>query len=310
MNKIKVLLASIWYPLSISRYFERAFERREDVELRTIGPYTGNKIPWANGMTVPAKYSKSPNYITPMYPTLNWTMCKAQMLTWKPDIIVTADAGIRWDKKPDASVPVCHIATDPHVLNYDVPRQYSDFFFNMQKCYSKPGDIYLPYAFDPTVHYVDDTLQSEDCSLIGNTYPNRVALVNELRRLGFRVNFQLGPIFDEYRQESRKAFIGLNWSSLNDLVARVFEIMAMGLVPVINRVPDIGEFFEDGVDYFGFDTQEECIAQVKYAKDMEVTGFRVRNNALTKMWTKSEQGYPQHSYDQRVYQILKTANLI
>src|SRR5688572_4343654 len=58
--KKKVLMLSMFYPLSISRYFERAFQRRDDVELVTAGPYSGSFIPWSGGMNLLAKYAIPP----------------------------------------------------------------------------------------------------------------------------------------------------------------------------------------------------------------------------------------------------------
>ena len=68
MKKMRVCLTGIFYPLAMLSYFVRALERRDDIELVTCGPFTGDWIPWggANGMRLPFKYVKTPNIPLPM----------------------------------------------------------------------------------------------------------------------------------------------------------------------------------------------------------------------------------------------------
>ena len=61
MDKIKIVLSYAVYPMALAKYFEAALRARDDVELLTVGPYTGQSIPWNGGMTLPVKYSKPPN---------------------------------------------------------------------------------------------------------------------------------------------------------------------------------------------------------------------------------------------------------
>ena len=152
---LKVLLLYIAYPLAMGTYFCRALERRTDVDLKVTGVYTGSWIPWMGGMELSQKYAKPIDIPLPFPPNIgevNYDLVKAQLGDWKPDIIINVDAGLHWKYKPSEGYVVT-VATDPHVLDYSTPRSYSDKFFNMQKCYSKSGDVYLPYAYDPTVHY-------------------------------------------------------------------------------------------------------------------------------------------------------------
>jgi len=240
--KLKVLLHYIIYPLSMGTYFRRALERRDDVDLKVFGTFTGSFIPWRGGMNVPQKYVNPPDIPSP-YPlampiVADYDYVKTQLGDWKPDLIITADAGSHWRSKPSDGF-IAHIATDPHVLNYDKQRKDSDKFFNMQKVYSQAGDIYLPYAYDPTVHYHEPETQKEyDVCLIGLEYQHRVELVNKLRSLGLKVYFNNGEIFDEYQHINNQAHIGLNWSSLDDLNARAFESPMMN-IPVMNTVTDM-----------------------------------------------------------------------
>lgn len=327
-SRLKVLLLSQWFPLSMSRYFERAFQRRDDVDLVTVGPYTGQWIPWMTGMNLPIKYAKSPVVAFPV----PWNVgaippVSSPMLNGEPvkfDLVLTVDAGIHWTSKPNIGGVVAHVATDPHALNYDFQRSISDKFFNMQKVYSKPGDIYLPYAYDPTVHYpmdgekpisfsnpdggewvlpVPDKINKDtDAVLIGMPYQERVEWVRRLRESGVSVIFENGPIFDEYRQQNNRAKIGLNWSSLLDMNARVFELMAMKLCPVMNIVPDLNEFFVEDRDYLAFRDMDRAVERVLWAKNNPEESQAVAEHAYNTV--KSE------TYDKRVETILKECGLI
>jgi len=315
--KIKVLCLSIWYPLSMSRYFERAFRRRDDIDFIAAGSYTGSNIPWMGGLNLLEKYAKVPELPLPFPPNVNkisYDFVKAQLpKDWIPDLVLAIDAGVNWTSKPQDGL-VATIATDPHCLNYDHQRKISDKFFNMQLCYSQQGDIYLPYAYDPSVHYLMvHTLEGEDsfsqkldvanlfrdtdAVLIGMPYEKRVKWVNELRKHGVSVIFENSPVFDEYRELANRARVGLNWSSLNDLNARAFETPAFGLAPVMNRVPDAHLFLTENEDYLGFDDLGEAVEKVLYLKNNPKEIERLAVNAYEKILP--------HTYDARVQQLLE-----
>src|SRR5512138_3280730 len=206
MNKLKILLHYIVYPLAMATYFKKALQHRADIDLKVVGPYTGQWIPWTNeqnpnGMTLPKKYDEIPDIPVPFAPTVgdyNYEIVQAQLGDWKPDLIIQIDAGLHFKYKPSDGMVVT-VGTDPHVLNdwYDEPRGSSDKFFNMQECYSKKGDIYLPYAFSKYDFYPESTwyerdvnggyiehepIKDVDAVLVGNIYAERVQWVNELRK--------------------------------------------------------------------------------------------------------------------------------
>lgn len=302
----------------MANYFRRALERRQDVELFTCGEFFGQWIPWNGGMDIPMKY---PNHVDLPLPRgmdrVSWANIKNR-LPWKPDLIINVDAGFHLTSKPD--IPYYVVATDPHVLSdwYAQVRPLADKFFNMQGTpYIQSNDVWLPYAFDQTIHYptvpptvIDKYLSDNpyqvlypereyDCSIIGLHYPQRDEWVRRLRDNGVKVNYRIGDIYDEYRDKNNKAWIGLNWSSLQDVTARVFEIMAMRLVPVLNRLPGLDELgFEDGRHYLGFSNMDEAVERVLWAKNnpdfakqiaLEAYQF-VHNHDMT--------------YDNRIRQIL------
>lgn len=305
MNKIKVLLSYIIYPMAIATYFRKALEHRDDVDLKVTGPFTGRWIPWNGGMTLEQKYAKAPDVPVPFGPDIrefNYEVVKAQLGDWVPDLIIQIDAGMHFKYKPSSGMTVT-VATDPHVLDYDVPRKYSDKFFNMQLWYSKMGDIYLPYCYSKYDHYPMPEVEKDlDAVIIGLQYPNREAWVNELRKRGVKVIAENGPVFDEARALYNRGKIGLSWSSMDDLIARAFELPAMKLAPVMNLVPDVGRFFEQGTHYAGFTNLDEAIERVTFLKDHPVVRAAMAEHAY--------QNVLPHTYDARVEQILKECGFI
>jgi len=325
-TKIRVLLVYIIYPMAIATYFKKALQHREDVDLRVAGPYTSNWIPWKGGMTVDMKYAIPPDLPLPFPPNIgeiNYDIIKAQLGDWTPDIIINIDAGLHFKYKPVDGYVVT-VGTDPHVLNdwYEGPRGYSDKFFNMQLCYSREKDIYLPYAYSQYDHYpnelylwddgtegyairtpnnigleVTESPKDTDAVMIGMPYDNRVQWVNELRKRGVSVIFENGPIFDEARELYNRGRIGLNWSSMNDTNARVFELAAMRLAPVLNETPDLWKFFNRGFHSLGFTTLNEAIEQVMWFMNHPDDVIVYANRAYNAV-----QG---QTYDARIQQILE-----
>lgn len=296
---IRVCLSFIHYPMAIARYFESALRRRSDVELFTVGPYSGTWIPWAGGMQLPAKYAKAPDLPLPspqnnQLAPLPITYIESQ-LPWSPDLWLQIDAGWYLRERPNHGKNVI-VGTDPHVLNYDAQRWMSDEFYCMQTPYMKGGDKYLPYAFDPVWHSPEEQPQNYDVALIGLHYPQRDQLVNTLRDRGVSVYYDLGPSFDEARALYNQAMIGLNWSSRQDLTARVFELLGMGRLAVVNRVPDLGNFFEDGKDLIGFDSLDEAVEKVLYYRDNPEEARAIADEGHCKVQP--------HTWDARIEEIL------
>jgi hypothetical protein len=302
-KKIKVVLSGIYFPVAILRYFENALNRRDDVDLATVGPYSGTFIPWDGGMNLPPKYAKRPDKALP----LQWASNRGGYIVPKDyygrvDLWIQCDAGWWVKGRPPADV-VAHIATDPHVLNYDQQRGNCDFFFNMQKVYSQPGDIYLPYAADPEWHAPMQVKKEWDACLIGLQYAERTKWVEALRAKGLKVYYDNGPAFREYQLQYAKSRVALSWSSKQDLIARVFEGMCMGLPVVTNRVPDINEHFMEGKHLSAFDTLDQAIPAVEHLLMDATYADRIAQESHDLVMEK-------HLYDHRVQQILETVGLV
>ncbi len=300
---LRVAFTTIWYPVAMGRYLFEALRRRPDTEVWTAGPYTGRWIPWAGGINLPMGYVHRPSMGLPLgsRPEVNYSLLEARV-PWKPDLWLEANAGLHAQGRPKGRYAV--IGTDPHVLDYSHARSQADFFFCMQKPYMKAGDFHLPYGYDPVWHRPTEVPWDEriwDAALLGLQYPQRAALVQELRSLGRNVRFELGPAYEDAERIYHSTRIGLNWSSQRDLTARVFELMAFGLASVLNRVPDLMETFVEHQHFIGFDTLDEALAAVD-----ELLGDRTKAET---MGLAALEAVRPHTWDSRIEQILKVVGL-
>ena len=300
---INIIFSTMFYPVAIGKYFMFALQRREDVNLFTTGPYTGTLIPWKGGIHLPPEYAHAPDLPLPTTFCGNTRVIPTLVegrLPFKPDLWINVDAGFGF-LSPSCQYAV--IATDPHVLTYDYQRTQADKFYNMQKFYSKAGDIYLPYCADPVWHSPLVREKEYDVCLVGLQYDNRTRLVNRLRAKGLKVYYDTGPCYDEYQELYAKSKIAISWSSKQDLIARVFEAFAIDIPLVCNKVPDMDLFFEDGTDYYGFTHMEQAEAQIHMALANYEDAKKVSANAHKKVMAE-------HLYEHRIEQILKDFNLI
>ncbi len=295
MKKLRVVLSGIFYPMAILRFFENALRRNPHIELYTIGPYTKDWIPWKGGMYLDEKYAKSPDY--PLHRDMaRMGFVVAPEIPFEPDVWIQVDAGFYFSRIPEGVTKV-HVATDPHVLDYSNQRTLSDFFFNMQRSYEKSGDIYLPYAFDPDVHFPESRDKVWDACLVGLQYDNRVQTAHILRQMGKSVFIDTGPVFDEYRKIHNESRVCISLSSLDDLIARVFEATAMGIPLVTNPVSDLPLFFEDGHHILTAKTPYEAAEKTMWILDHPEEAHRMALAAKRIVWEN-------HTYDHRINQIL------
>ena len=307
MTKLKVLLLNKFWPLTMGHYFMRALQRRDDIELKTVGQFSGSYIGWKGGMRVPEKYVYTPDIPLSLRmeeQAIDYGMVKPSLCDWKPDLVLNISSTCYWKNKPTDGLCAA-VAVDPHVLDYDSARKVSDKFFNMQKVYSKEGDIYLPYAYDPTVHYEDTAVEKiYDVAMVGLEYPHRLKLADELRKIGLRVYINTGEIFDDYRRVNSQSHIVLNWSTLNDLNARAFESPMMG-IPIMNHVTDmeifphfqkVNQFLSDNI---GGNNSPFVLGAVNLVSHImeDLDSFRKRNDEV-------RQQMKEETYDNRIQKIL------
>jgi hypothetical protein len=310
MKKIKVVISGLIYPLTMMHYFWRAFERRNDVDLAVAGVFFDDWIPWNGGMTLPKRYVKVPTVALPrgmanMRP--NHIIVQGQLPEkfQKPDLWVQIDAGWHLGDRPDAKI-VAHVQTDPHVLkgHYKLPKSYSDYNFCMQCGYMQDNEIYLPYAYDPELHYHMDIAKKYDGCMIGLQYENRVGLAKKLRSKGYNIYSNIGDVYDEYRILYNESRIDISWSSLNDTPARVFEAFGMKIPLLCNRTPDLANLgYKEYEHYFGFNGMDEAIDGFEYLVKNYDDALKMADKAY-------EIASEQDTWDDRVETILQKTGLI
>jgi len=306
-DKIKVAFTYIVYPVAMARYMLEALRRRPDVEVWVAGPFTGRRIPWQGGMFLPQLYVDEPDLPLPssVPPEINYPFVERH-LPWTPDIWIEGNAGLQTIGRPKDGVYVV-IGTDPHVLNYDVQRAKADMFYCMQRPYMKPGDRWLPYAFAPDWHKRTTTpwaKRSIDIALVGLPYPDRKRFMTQMRALGFNAYMKNGPAYRDAWEIYSDAKLGLNLSSRDDLTARVFELMAMGVVPIINRVSDLGLLFTEGEHYIGFSTVHEGVNAATNALRDPESSMTIADAAARKVREDN------HTWDARMERVLQEAGLL
>jgi hypothetical protein len=305
-RKVRIAFTTIWYPVAMSRYIHAALARRPDVELWTAGPYTARWIPWNGGMYLPAAYVFKPDHPFPLNqpPEVNYDVL-ARACPWEPDVWIEANAGLIARGRPKQ--PYIVIGTDPHVLEaaYATGRRVADAFYCMQKPYMKPGDKWMPYGYDPFIHSQTSVPVRDrryDVSLVGLAYEKRVNAMTALRSLGCNTFMENGPAYEDAKAIYHQSKIGLNWSSLEDTTARVFEVMAFGIAPLLNRVPDLMEMFTEGRDFEGFGDESELVT-----KAMALLKDPDRCQALGEQARKAVEP---HSWDARVLAMLREQSLL
>jgi hypothetical protein len=301
-SKIKVVFTYIAYPVAMARYMLDALKRRPDVEVWCAAPYTGRWIPWLNGMMLPENYLSPPDLEFPRNAIISYSLL-SKNTPWEPDLWIEGNAGLQTIGRPAGKYIV--IGTDPHVLPYDHQRHHADVFYCMQKPYMKPGDQWLPYGYDPIWHKKTTRPWPDrevDISLVGLPYPIRRQLMSTLDSLGLKTYLGNGPAYEDAWDIYNNSKLGLNWSSLKDTTARVYELMAMGVVPILNRVPDLMEMFEEDKHFLGFDSAPEAVAKV-----MDILGDPLKAEAIAEA---AHEVIQPHSWDARMDQVLMEAGVL
>lgn len=312
---INVVVAGTHYAVTAGlMYITRAFRNRGDCNVITVGPYPGLWMPWTTkhgvaGMSMPESYDQQPNI--PLQYDGGLQSAPISFIENKlpdgfiPDLWLDVNAGFHLEGKPKNGIRA-RFLTDPHTgLRgvYNGTAHFYDYTFNPQANYANAGEIYLPYGADSTWHKrIPDLERLYDVALIGNIYAQRVQLMNNINGI-YRTFFELGPAQEDARRIYSQSTIGINWSSLQDLTARVFELMSLGCVPLINRVPGLVGLFEENTHYLGFDSEGEAISKIKDILDNPAETEKIAKNAENVIITN------RHTWDDRVTTILEVCGL-
>lgn len=313
MKKPKVVISACWYAITAAAdYIARGF-RQIDCEVITVGPYPGLWMPWTKngiaGVVMPDNYDCKPDIPLPY----NGGMQTAPIgyienllpPGFEPDLWLDVNAGFYLEGTPKKGIRATFL-TDPHtgLRNiYDSLKPQYQYVFCPQRVYAKENEYYLPYAADREWHTPIEAEKLYDVTLIGNYYMNRVELMQFLKNQGKRIFFDLGYAKEDLQRIYSQSLIGLNWSSMYDLTARVFEVASFGIAPVFNRVPDLPLLFEEGKDYLGFDNLNEAISQINWLLENPDDAKRIGESARKKIIDGG------HTWDNRAKTMLEVCQL-
>lgn len=308
MNKKKVVFSSIAFAVTaMAEYVYRALLRRNDMEVLHISPFHSNNMPWGVVSVVPEKYIWKPDVCLPSLPigsVMPIQMIESQLPKgFVPDLWINIDSGFHWTGKPSSGKSIAWYS-DPHVLRswYNQVKTQYDYRFNPQSEYMESDEIYLPYACDKEWHNKMDIKWEDkeyDVCLIGNHYGNRVDLINKLRNIGYSCFFELGVAKEDAREIINKSKISINWSSMQDQTARVFEVMGCGTILLANRIKDLSNTFKENEEYYGFSNTEDAINKVAYILNNPIEGQRVAKNGYDAIINR------EHYWDNRVDKIME-----
>lgn len=295
---MRILIFYRHFPVAMGRYIHWGLEQAGH-EVISCGPYSKGTIPWGD-FEYPEEYWGPPTIELPDTP--EWPV-KDVFKTMKdhgiPPVDLLIQAADTYFLVGKAPVKNVLIGTDPHVIDYYPHLEHVDHYVSMQKSYSKPGDLWMPYAHDPEIHqYLPGTPIQFDVVFCGLQYPHRIDALKQINDAGFSVFCGLGMIYDEYVLTYNRGLVAFNWSSKNDLPARFWEGLAMRRLVLTNRVGDLGEIdLKEDRDYLAFGDVNEAIDKLKIIIN--------RPNLLGEIAKNGYVRSREHTYANRVKKLLK-----
>ena len=203
---------------------------------------------------------------------------------WAVDMIVPQD---KWRGSLETYTQYARMADRAFVAHLDSRAYLKEHGVNAQ---------WLPLAADPDYHrpWLGQRLTYDAIALYHNCQ-NRLEYSAALRASDFRqlVAWRDGHSYSEWMCRAKCA---LNVSRSNELVLRVFEVMAMGVPLVTDRARDLDVLFEEGTHYLGFDDSEEMLSQIDWVGENPNVAQAMAKRARALVLQR-------HTYYHRVMQI-------
>lgn len=234
---MRIAVVCIHYPVASGRYIAEAF-RRLGHDVRTLGRSTGSEV-W--GVQVNPAHAWTPNGTF----TESWP-------DWTPDLIVLAESAFKYHHPVYKDVPHVVWGVDNHVRDYT--SEGIAHYFLAHKAVSvqqyNEAVTWLPCAYDPTLHTpspIPYSRREYDVALVGVMYPQRAALVEELKAAGFRVFAATGLLYRDYVAAYHNSRVSLCVSACGDVAQRVFESAAMDCLVVSDDCADYAALRPDGI---------------------------------------------------------------
>lgn len=313
---MNILIVCNHYAVCSGRYAADAFTRLGH-DVRHIGPDMGREI-W--GLTLPAEYAWKPNN--------DWDGNVRPGTDYDLTIVMDSDPALldAFERRALGMLPIVW-GVDNHVRDYRRPH-FAHYFLAHRNVsvmawektivdVTMPSNdmTHLPCAYDP-VHFTPSPIpfaeREYDVCCLGVMYPNRVALVDALRKAGLKVLAGCGLVYEAYAQAHHNSRIALCASVAGDVANRVFESAAMGCAVLMDKCRDsqlIGLI--DGANCFEYTSMDEAVSISKWLSrawdeerpvryDMEVDGVSraLATTYISKAWAKP------HTWDARAQVIV------
>jgi hypothetical protein len=310
---MRILIAAIHYPVASGRYIARAFKRLGH-DVRTVGPYTGNRI-W--GLTVDERHVWEPDLPLRSEALDTGVIVDGHISYidalegWRPDLIVSADSA--WElvgHRDEFSCPKVLWGVDNHVRDYHHGglSWWDRMFLAHHDGPALPVDdsrsdmTWLPCAYDPEYFTPSPIPMAEreyDVCMIGVMYPRRVEILEAMAATGLKVFAATGLLYEDYRDAYHNSRISLCVSAAGDVAQRVFETAAMGCVVLTDRCADFKRLPPDSAQVFGGPSGAVYVAET-------LLGLPNSTGILSKLASDTIEWAAPHTWDARAQAVLDT----
>ena len=234
---MKILIHCTRYAVCSGRYVYEALERLGH-EVRHEGPDPpgGERRIW--GLTLPERHVWRP---------------QAPETKWVPRLAILMDTAYQWHYEPgyeqwaaDYETPTVVWTVDNHVR--DVTQEGIAHYFmahflpSITPLSGYQTHTWLPCTADTeffTPSEIPFSQREYDVCCLGVMYPERVQAVEELRSAGLKVIAGTGAVFEDYRRIHHNSRTALVASEAGDLPVRLFEALAMNVMPLCVDVRDL-----------------------------------------------------------------------
>jgi len=303
MNKKRILVAAIHYPIASGRYIARAL-RRMGHDVRTAGPAMGREV-W--GLTL-----EEGSEWVPDFPDGEDEYGYHQTIPqgWIPELVINADSGYTRELHSINQlvwggdyIPHVVYGVDNHVRDYQHGIDY-DYLFLAHGNGMRIGEdnvIHLPCAYDPEWHVMTTPLAQRQwpATMVGMVYEDRAAIVEALGTK-YRVLAGTGAIMERYRDLYNDALVSICRSIDGDMAQRIFETAAMGNIIISDYCHDFEALgFEEGVHFLGADEPKDYLAAMHEIMTWPDEKVQAMSDAARE-WVKP------HTWDARCQVILDT----
>jgi len=206
-----------------------------------------------------------------------------------------APDAMKWNPPKDGGKSI-YVASDTHLDNgyrYYKAEKFDFVYFNQLdafKYYTRnvPSHIaaeqfvdWLPHAAEPQAYPKFDIVKKYDVCFIGHMQDRKNH--NGITRIDFLdamfkefPNFYYGSrnpafpgrnLFEDASKKFSQSRIILNISIKDDVNMRVFEALSSGSFLLTNRIPTLGELFEDKKHLVMYDSVDDAIEKARYYID-------------------------------------------